>query len=296
MYEDREYTLGDFHLGFDTPDFFEGLYAHGVFSRGLPTRSDLKNNKHAASLLEVLNAPERSVVVTEEVVDKRDPLRHCLERGWLSSECDGEDQIKYRFASQLHAHYVDWLLRAREDPIKDHDLHTFVIKVLEHFRRTNLKTREDLKSSGSPPQSIPEAEFQQEFYRACCDYTKGTVTTLPECGTPKGRIDFFIRSQRWGIEFLRDGNRRAAHNARFAGGKHGKWIEKEKMDDYIMIDFRSKVPTSVNEGKQIITTWRQSFIRIADGKILYAVSTDSWASMQIYDHKLDLICGHRLLQ
>jgi len=110
-------------------------------------KSDLKNNKYATSLLQVLNAPGRSVVVTEEAGDKRDPFRQCLERGWLFSECDDEDQIKYRFASQLHEHYVDWLLRAREDPIKDHDLHTFVIKVLEHFRRTNLKTREDLNSS-----------------------------------------------------------------------------------------------------------------------------------------------------
>jgi len=121
------------------------------------------------------------------------------------------------------------------------------------------------------------------------------VTTLPECRTPKGQIDFFICSQKWGIELLCDGNRCAAHNAWLAGGEYGKWIEEEKMDDYIMIDFCSKVPTSVNKGKQIITTWRQSFRRIADAKILYAVSTDSWANMQIYGHELNLICGHWLL-
>jgi len=91
MYKDCIYTLDDFHLSFDTLDFFGGLYAHGVFSRGLPTRSDLKNNIYATSLLKVLNAPGCSVVVPEEGVDKRNPLCQCLERGWLFGECHGED-------------------------------------------------------------------------------------------------------------------------------------------------------------------------------------------------------------
>jgi len=230
-----------------------------VFSRGLPTRIDLKNNKYATCLTQVIKAPERSVVVTQDQ-DINEPLRQCLVRGWLFSERDAEERIKYRFASELHERYVQWLLCDREVPIKDPDLPTFVIKVLQYFCRMNLKTREDLKSSGSAPQSIPEAQFQQEFYRACCDYTKSTVTTLPECGTPKGRINFFIRSQKWGIELLRDGNRRAAHKARFTEGEYRKWIDEGKMHDYILIDFRSNVPTGVDKGKQIITTCRETII------------------------------------
>ena len=74
------------------------------------------------------------------------------------------------------------------------------------------------------------------------------VTTFPECGTPNGRIDFFISSKKWGIELLRNGDRLLAHNDRFIGGEYGKWIKAQKMDDYIMIDFRSKVP-NVKHGK-----------------------------------------------
>ena len=60
-------------------------------------------------------------------------------------------------------------------------------------------------------------------------------------------------------------------------GEYGTWIKAGKMDEYIMIDFRSKVPTvkMVSESSQL---GRQSFIRIADFKCLYAVSTDSWQS------------------
>ncbi len=232
--------------------FLQGLYDHGVFSRGLLTRGDLRTNKYAKSLLQVLNEPERFVVVTEaQDHDTSDPLRQCLERGWLFSERHVEEQIKYRFASSLHERYTEWLLLESEEPFNASE---FVIEVLKHLSPKNLKTREDLRSSSSTPRPIPEAQFQQEFYHACCEYTKGVVTTFPKCGTAKGWINFFIRSKKWGIELLRDGDGHAAHNARFTNGEYGKWIEEGMMDDHIMIDFRSKVPTDVRPGKRIITT------------------------------------------
>lgn len=207
-------------------------------------------SEYAKSLRQVLHEPGRFVLVTEaQDQNADDPLRQCLQRGWLFSEPHNETHIKYRFASLLHERYAEWLLIEREDPIKVSNLDTFIIEVLKRFSPKNLKTRGDLKSSGSPPQSIPEAQFQQEFYRACYDYMKGVVTTLPECGTAAGRIDFFIRSKKWGIELLRDGNRLGAHNARFTAGEYGNWIEANKMVDYIMVDFRLKVPDHVSPGK-----------------------------------------------
>lgn len=67
--------------------------------------------------------------------------------------------------------------------------------------------------------------------------------TFPECGAAKGGIDFFIRSKKWRIGPLHDGNRLAAYNAWFTEGEYGKWIEEGKMDDYAMNDFCSKVHT-----------------------------------------------------
>jgi len=96
-------------------DFLRGLYEHGVFSRGLPTRGDLKTN-YTKSLLRVLNDPGRFVVVTApHDQDPGDPLRQCLERGWLFNERHTEEEIKYRFASRLHEVFAAWLLLERED-------------------------------------------------------------------------------------------------------------------------------------------------------------------------------------
>ncbi len=95
-------------------DFLQGLYDHGVFRRGLPTLSDLDIDEYAKSLLRLLKEPGRFVVVTEEQDrDTSDPLRQCLERGWLFSECDEKEQIKYRFASSFHERYAEWLMLKR---------------------------------------------------------------------------------------------------------------------------------------------------------------------------------------
>ena len=236
-------------------DFLQGLYQHSVFSRGLPTRDDLTTADYAKSLLQVYKSYDRFMVVTASDDEQRcNPLRRCLERGWLFSEPHAEGKIKYRFASPLHELFVQWLFTEQEVSFKAPDLRTFTLDVLKLFSPKNLKPRKDLRSSSSMPQPIPEAQFQQEFYSACSQYTNGTTTTFPECGTPRGRIDFFIRLKKWGIELLRDGDRLAAHIARFTDGEYSKWIEEGMMEDYIIIDFRSQVPTRVESGKQIITT------------------------------------------
>jgi hypothetical protein len=78
------------------------------------------------------------------------------------------------------------------------------------------------------------------------------VTTFPECGTPKGRIDFFIRSKKWGVELLREGDRLHEHNSRFTTSEYGTWVQDGSMKAYILIDFRSKKPTKARSGKQTI--------------------------------------------
>jgi hypothetical protein len=169
-----------------------------------------------------------------------------------------------------------------------------VIKVIKIFSPHNLQKREDLNST--TPQSIPEAQFQQEFYRACCIYTGGCVTTFPECGTPKGRIEFFIRSKKWGVEILREGSRLREHNSRFTTGEYGTWLQDGKMTDYIMIDFRSKKPSQLQGGKWSSQFARQLFIIVVDIKqLIYVVSTDNWESVEVYNHKLEKIEGFRLL-
>ncbi|KIM24926.1 hypothetical protein M408DRAFT_228604 [Serendipita vermifera MAFF 305830] len=278
----EKYTYQDFILNFEMSTFLQKLSEHGVFSRGLPSRDDLGDpeKKYVESLCEVLQEPSRSLLIraNDDQHDSKNPLRRCLEKGWLFSERADGGMVKYRFASQLHELFTEWLLLRREYLIKDSTIQAFVLKVIEHFSPQNLQTRGDLSSS-STPQSIPEAQFQQEFYRACGIYTGNCVTTFPECGTAKGRIDFFIRSKKWGVEVLRDGHKLYDHSSRFTTGEYGKWIKTGKMDDYIMIDFRSEMP---NQAVDI-------------NNLLYVVSTDNWNSVKIYDQNLNEIKSVHLL-
>ncbi|PVG01285.1 hypothetical protein CPB86DRAFT_805442 [Serendipita vermifera] len=277
--ENRKYTYDDFVLSFDMSTFLEKLSNQGVFSRGLPRRSDLENpkKKFTNSLRDVLEAPMRRVPLEKEQDQSGsgNELRLCLEQGWLFSEPAGDTTVEYRFASQLHELYTEWLLLSKESPIKDPDLQTFVIKVIKRFSPRNLKERDDLSST---PQSIPEAQFQQEFYRACCVYTGGCVTTFPEFGHKNGRIDFFIRSKKWGVELLREGMRLRDHTTRFTHGEYKKWIDEGYMQDYIMIDFRSEKPEV-----------------LSDFKLIYVVSSDNWKSVEIYDRKHQMIKSYNLL-
>jgi hypothetical protein len=232
--------------------FLRKLSEHGIFSRGLPTRNDLENPEKSfvEDLRKVLKQPSRSLEEKDDQPNSISPLRLCLKQGWLFSEPADRGMVKYLFASQLHELYTQWLLLRSEVLIQDPDLQTFVIEVIKRFSPQNLQEREDLSTT---PQRIPEAQFQQEFYRACCFYTGGCVTTFPECGTSKGRIDFFIRSKKWGVELLRDGVRLRDHNSRFTTGEYGTWLQNGNMKDYVLVDFRSKKPNQARSGKQIIT-------------------------------------------
>jgi len=63
---------------------------------------------------------------------------------------------------------------------------------------------------GPKAQSIPEVQFQDEFYSASSKHANGSVS-FPEFGTKNGRINFFVWSKKWGVEPLRDGNRLSQH-------------------------------------------------------------------------------------
>jgi hypothetical protein len=90
-------------------------------------------------------------------------------------------------------------------------------------------------------QRPPEAQFQDEFYRCCQRYSKGSLVTFPEYGTKSGRVDFYIPSKEWGIELLRDGDQLEQHSIRFSStGAYGGMLS---LSDYIILDFRTQTPT-----------------------------------------------------
>jgi hypothetical protein len=93
-----------------------------------------------------------------------------------------------------------------------------------------------------------EAQFGDEFYRAAHTLLGGQSHLTSEwCGEEgTGRIDFLVREPQWAIELLRDGARIGGHMKRFkTGGVYNSWITTGRIKDYVVLDFRTTVPSKI---------------------------------------------------
>jgi len=252
-----EYTYDMFIAGVSMSDIARAIYSKTVFGRGLPQGNVLRDNPDMTAVMSEVIRKE-SIICSEDYLaskpeddDKRQAaLRKIFRAGWLHTEIRADiDGILYTFASPLHRRCIDWKLNGLpwESRIVEPNLSEFALAVIQRFSRQSLEKRE----IGPKAQSIPEAQFQDEFYSASSKHANGSVS-FPEFGTKNGRIDFFIRSKKWGVELLRDGNRLGQHARRFTKGEYGKWIEKGWMSDYIIIDFRTRHPKIVHQGKLLV--------------------------------------------
>ena len=153
------------------------------------------------------------------------------------------------FPTPLHTAALSWVLVPLPSeanlPSKLLDLVSDVVARFNYSQLTHSLRRvgDDDKASGSQ-----EAQYQDEFYRALHDCTKGGVQVSPDFATAAnafkaGCIDFFIAEKKWGIEITQDGRKLQEHSDRFGGhGAYGHWIETGEMSDYILLDCRSTVP------------------------------------------------------
>jgi len=179
-------------------------------------------------------------------------LRLCFAQGWLHTDkgVSGNPEIAgYFFASKLHRLFVEWKLSDENPaiPIEAPSLLEFVIQIIKRF--SPLKLLHPRMVGLYYFQSLPEAQYQDEFYRCCYDLTKGSLATLSEFGTADGRVDFYIPSKKWAVELLRDGQRFEQHNNRFSStGQYGKTLD---IDDYIVLDFRTKKVVRAHPRKSI---------------------------------------------
>jgi hypothetical protein len=237
------YTSEIFNAEIDVASLLDALAGRSIFSRGLPKKEYLQKTEVADLLGKVVRAGKVSVVVppafSHEKMDST--LELCHKNGWLYYEQPRPSHatLDYIFSSPLHKRYVEWMLFGQTKSIKEKKLFEFAIVVIRKFLPQNLVEPRHLQST---IQTIPEAHFQDEFYRACCSHTKSCVVSFPEFGTKNGRIDFFIPSKKWGVELLRNGDRLLPHTKRFTDGEYGKWIRDGTMKDYIILDFRPDRP------------------------------------------------------
>ena len=96
-----------------------------------------------------------------------------------------------------------------------------------------------------------EARYQFELYRGLFAATGGRVRICPELltaqGARRGRIDFFVPENKWGIELTREGNGLEEHSSRFGlKSKYGVWLTLNHMVDYLILDCRTDMPDSAN--------------------------------------------------
>jgi hypothetical protein len=287
------YTAQTFNTNFTVASVLEALAKKSIFSRGLPMRQFVQNPGVARVLRNVLRDGKVTAMVPIPFSDQQmDPaLELCNKNGWLYHGVSSPTEAtrEYVFASPLHRRYVEWMLYGNpKGEIKEKSLTTFALAVIRHILPLNLA---EPRNIGSSVQSIPEAQFQDEFYRACSSYTQNCVVSFPEFGTKHGRIDFFIPSKKWGIELLRNGDRLSPHIKRFTEGEYGQWIRDEVMTDYIVLDFRpAKPPRTNHESKcSLFISCHPTNVSSEINNLYYVVYKGSWEEVKIYNTKQEVI-------
>lgn len=103
----------------------------------------------------------------------------------------------------------------------------------------------------TPP---PEDWYGKEFYSASGQILNGGVLWSPEFGIKGvkggGAIDFYLESNKWGVEITRDGDQLSSHYGRFQpGGSYHRWILDGTLADWVLLDFRSTIPINKHLGK-----------------------------------------------
>ena len=174
-------------------------------------------------------------------------IRRAHKLGYIYEKEFFPNKRSFVFPTPLHTAALSWVLVPAEVNLPS-NLFDLVLDVVARFKYSQLthpvrRAGDDAKASGPP-----EAQYQDEFYRALHECTNGRVQVSPEFATAAnaskaGRIDFFIAKKKWGIEITRDGKKLQEHSDRFGGhGAYGHWIETGEMSDYILLDCRSTVP------------------------------------------------------
>ena len=117
------------------------------------------------------------------------------------------------------------------------------LAVIGKFRSSALKSEDRGLGPGAQPRPV-EAQYQDEFYRACYALLGNIYLSSEWSGKGKnGSVDFLVKSLGWAIECVRDGDRLEEHISRFqVGGRYHRWICSGDIKEYILLDFRISQP------------------------------------------------------
>jgi hypothetical protein len=247
-----QFTLDDFHAENPTHILVNRL-RDGAFGRGLPLEKELSADLNVAALFRTLiqNPFLEEGQVNQEAVDK------CHRNGWIHAvQPNPSSSTYYTFASPLHSTFISWILAPTNDMPSYPSVVDLCTAVISKFKPSQMHIPERrVGSSFGTVDALPEAQYQDEFYRSLFKATAGNVRISPEFASARGahvigRIDFFIPTARWGIEIIRDGHDLKQHSSCFeARGAYGAWLKSGDMADYILLDCRTKVPHKPHSSK-----------------------------------------------
>lgn len=230
----RKLTLQSFVETVLPEKFWTWLGENTVFSRGMPSPTAFKD-------IEIRNVLEHLCIsgfvkrnqISEGTIEH---VEKCHFSGWLYCYKENDGDHCYIFSTPLHQWFVAWNIWQLKPIIPpEATILEFVKRVIRGFSFSRLFAVRRVNPIYT--QNIPEAHFQQEFYRAC-----GLSSTLifPEFGCNSGRVDFYVPSKEWAIELLREGRGIQEHCDRFSYKYYKGSIPVE---DHIILDCRTSIPT-----------------------------------------------------
>ena len=115
--------------------------------------------------------------------------------------------------------------------------------MIRNFKSTGLRSGGQGLGPGAQPRPL-EAQYQDEFYRACYTLLDTIYLSSEWAGKETGgRVDFQVKSLGWAVECVREGHDLKEHIARFLpGGGYYKWVKSGEIKQHILLDFRTSMP------------------------------------------------------
>jgi hypothetical protein len=239
-----EFTINDFHTENPLHSLIHKLRG-GYFARGLPLDRELSEDPE-------LSAFFRTLIRLGEVgegVGNKEVVHKCHRNGWVHAHVPPPSSIThYTFSSPLHSAFISWTLQSSNDMPSYSSAFELCFAVISGFKPSQMHIPICRVGAPSILEPLPEAQYQDEFYRSLFSVTAGNVCISPEFASTRGahvmgHIDFFIPVMKWGIEIIQDGDRLQEHNSRFeCSGAYGAWMQLGDMTDYILLDCCTKIP------------------------------------------------------
>lgn len=253
-------------------------------------------------------------VAVDGDTDLEEAKDRCYKKGWLHRTLVLDDKAgkeEYVLPSRLHEkqvslrvhseyagcimlidhRWVEWILGKQSVRLnsKYDSLRHLCVDIMKEFSAATLRHTAAGKSLTSAAQYKPlEAAYQDEYYR-CFNVIAGRG--VPICSewsrTRDGRADFWIPEKKWAVELLREEDRVHEHISRFQkGGRYHSWITDGMINDWIIINCATSLPTRCKFIKpHSVFLLVKTIIGFSEPNLMHAVFGRNWEHLQIFDNK-----------